>query len=390
MLKNFGDTVMKMDNYLKSGIAIVISLVFWAGCQPSQTKTVPSTPADVTTESEASIEAEKVPSDQLKPVQPVKVSPDSPQLKMENSAVDFGQAGPSSIHKAEYKFSNIGKESLIISNIQSTCGCSQPTLYKDGQKYTIPLSQSVSFNQGESGSVEVTFTAPAVKGVVTKHLYIMSNDPRSPRSELEIKADVVVKVEVAPENVQLRFDKENAGMPELTVRSLDDKEFSIRSITIPNNVMKIAFDPAQKAASFVLKPEVDTKLLDTYSTGAIQIMTDHPQSGTLLVRYTALPFVEVNRPRIILQNVEPGVPVVKDVLLRSNYDKAIEIASSESRNGYMQIESDEQDGLHRKLMVKITPPAQTSSAKRYITDELTITLKTGEQVIIRCSGWYKI
>lgn len=363
---------MQTDRYLTGTIAVVLLAALLAGCQPSQTKTADSTTAAV------QAPVEEKPSITVKPVPTVEVPADAAQIKIEKTSVDFGQVGPGTHHKAEYHFTNTGKEMLKIDHVQSTCGC------------TVPQLDKKDYAQGESGVVKVNFQAPAVKGQVVKHLYIISNDPRNPRAELEIKADVVVKVEVSPEAVDLRFDQPNAGMPDLTVRSLDDQEFSIKSISVANSVMKIPFDPSQKAASFVLKPQIDTKLLETYSTGSIQITTDHPQSGTLLVRYTALPVVEVNRPRIILENVRPGEPVVKDVVLRSNYGNPIEIASATSKNGYMEIAGDEPDGSHRKLAIKITPPDQTSSARRYITDELKITLKSGEEVTIRCSGWFKL
>jgi hypothetical protein len=375
MLKNFGDPAMQKDRYLTGTAALILAAAILAGCQPSQTNTTDSASEKMPAVVQAPAEKPPV---TVKPLPKIEVTADAPRIKIEKASVDFGQVGPGSNHKTEYQFTNIGKETLKIDHVQSTCGC------------TVPQLEKKEYAHGESGTVRVNFQAAAVKGPMTKHLYIVSNDPRSPRAELEVKADVVVKVEVSPETVDLRFDQPNAGMPDLSVRSLDNKEFSIRSITIANNVMNIPFEAAQKAASFVLKPRVDSKLLDTYSTGTIQIATDHPQSGTLLVRYTALPVVEVNRPRIILENVQPGEPVVKDVVLRSNYEKPLEIASATSKNGYMEIAADEPEGSHRKLLIRITPPDQASSARRYLTDELKITLKSGEEVTIRCSGWFKL
>ena len=135
---------------------------------------------------------------------------------------------------------------------------------------------------------------------------------------------------------------------------------------------------------------VDKKILDQFNTGFVQIRTDHPQSGTLTVNYNVKPQYEVSRPRIILQNVTPGDSVTKDVTIRSNYDKKVEIESAKSKNGYMEIESQEEDGLHLKLQVKITPPQRDESSRRYITDELDITLKDGTGLTIRCSGWFKL
>lgn len=383
---------MKYHNFPNAFYVLLIVLTIWTfgGCQPSATKsaelkTEPAAKSAEPTPQPPAAEAAARPS--VSSAAPAK---NVPSIKIENPSVDFGQVGPSSVHKAVYTFTNSGNAPLSVSNVQSTCGCSLPTLIKNDQRFAIPLSEPVVFEPGQSGKVEVTFTAPSTKGSTTKHLYIISNDPAVPRAELLITADVTVKIAVSPESADLRFDKPNAGMPSLIVKSLDAQPFSIRSISIPNDVMKIDFDPSAKKNEFVLEPVVALDKLQQYTTGIIQITTDHPQSGTLVVRYTAQPKYEVSRPRIILQNVEPQVPVVKDVIIRSNYGEKVEIASVQSRQGYMTIESQEPDGDNIKLMVKITPPAQGANAQRYITDEMILTLKSGEELSIRCSGWFRV
>ena len=347
---------MKMYRTISFFVMVSSVTFLFIGCQPSQVSAPP-------------VVTEKVP--EVDSVAP------APVVEVEASGHDFGQMGPGAKGKCEFKFANTGSETLIIERVQSTCGC------------TVPQLKKKEYAPGESGVINVSFKAPTVKGKVNKHLYIVSNDPQNPRTKLSINAEVVVKVSISPENVDLRLDQDNAGMPNLVIKSFDDQEFSIQSITIPRGVMKIAFDPAKKAKEFTLEPQVNVEMLDQSTTGVLQVKTDHPQAGTLMVRYNATPRYEVSRPRIILQNVEPGTPVVKDVLIRSNYGTSVEIVSVESKNGYMQIESQEKDNEHLKLQINITPPDQTTS-KRYITDELNIVLKDGTNLTIRCSGWFKI
>lgn len=314
----------------------------------------------------------------------------TPKIVLTKASHDFGDVGPQSVHKAEYDFENKGNTTLLVNNVQTTCGCSQPTLFKDGKSYKVPLREPVPFEPGQSGKVEVTFTAGAVKSAVNKHLYIHTNDPTAPRAELELKANVVTKVSVSPESVDLRLDQENAGVPDLVVKSEDGKEFSITSITVANKVIEVPFDSKEKATLFALKPKVDIQRLEQFSTGVIQISTDHPQGGSLMLRYSSKPTFEVANPRYILQNIEPGVPILRENLIRSNYEEVAEIESAVSRNGYMEIDSQEQDGKHIKLMVKITPPGQDASQRRYISDELNIILKGGHKLVIRCSGWFRL
>lgn len=345
---------MKMYRSISFVIIVLLVSLAFTGCGSPQ-KTEPSLPV------------QKVPV----------VAPDTPAISIDKPVYDFGEVGPGSSGKANFHFTNTGQKTLQIQRVQSTCGCTVPELKKK------------EYAPGESGNVVVSFRAPNVKGKITKHLYIISNDPKTPRAELTIKADVVVKVSIMPENAELRFDQPNAGMPNVVIKSLDDREFSIKSVTSPNNVIKVDFTPSKKAKEFTLEPQVNTQLLNQFNTGIIQVRTDHPQAGTLAVRYNATPRYEITRPRIILQNVEPGKSITKDVLIRSNYGTNVEIASVKSRNGYMEICLQEKDRAHLKMKIEITPPVQTSS-RRYITDQLDIVLKDETKLTIRCSGWYKL
>ena len=76
---------------------------------------------------------------------------------------------------------------MIIKNVRATCGC------------TVPALQKQEYAPGESGSVEVRFTAPEVEGDTVKHLYIQSNDKQNPEFELILKAKVVARIKFEPQ-----------------------------------------------------------------------------------------------------------------------------------------------------------------------------------------------
>lgn len=370
-----------MKMYKTTAIAVFAACVIFAvtGCQPSQSQTPESSAqmpqTSVTTPDKPSAEVE---------------SQNPSKIVLTKASHDFGEVGPGSRQKADYAFVNDGTGSLTITGIKSTCGCSQPTLIKGDKRFTIPLKTPVVFEPGQTGKVEVTFKASTAKSKVNKKLYILSDDKDNPRAQLEVKATIVVKVEVEPEKIELQLDKENAGIPDLVVKSTDGQPFSITKVTVGNKVITVPFDQNEKATEFTLKPEVDIEKLKKFGTGVIQISTNHPQAGRLMVRYNAKAMFELSNPRYILQNVEPGQVITRDNLIRSNYGKPAVIETIESRNGYMKLENQEQDGNHIKLKINITPPEQDSSARRYITDELQITLTSGDILKVRCSGWFRV
>jgi hypothetical protein len=372
---------------MKAGFQIVLGMVVGSafilatGCQKkSNVSTVAATPQANKVSLSAQVQPAQAQPPQPQPVkQSVKPADEKPSsVKMEKLEHNFGSIGPNSDNKCQFKFSNVGKGILKIDHIQSTCGCTVPELIKK------------EYAPGEAGAIDVAFRAPGYPGVVTKHLYVVSNDPVAPRVELAIKATVEVKVVVDPNNIELSINKENCGMVPIKVKSIDNVPFAIISFTATGQSMSCQFDPKEKKTEHILTPKVDISKIQEMNTGIIQIGVDHPQLKEVTVGYNALPMFELRPSRIILQNAEPGVVTKREVWIVSNYGRAFEIESIKSRNDYMKVVSQKKDGNNIGLEVEITSPKQQGPMRRYITDELSIKIKDGPMLTVRCSGWFKL
>ena len=361
---------MKKSLQLAFGIVAVYGMVFMVGCQREQILPADSTSA-----------AEKVsPPAPQSAAQPAAkpVDKNAPSIKLEKSEHDFGVVGPDTSNKCQFKFSNVGKSVLKIESIQSTCGCTVPELTKR------------DYAPGESGVIDVTFRTPNSRGIITKHLHVISNDPVVSRAELTVKATVEIKVVVDPNRVELAINKENGGLASLKVKSLDNVPFAITSFTSTGQSITCQFDPADKKTEHVLKPTVNTSKLQEINTGIIQIGVSHPQTKEVVVGFNSLAMFELRPSRIILQNTAPGVMTKREVWIVNNYEQPFEIESITSRNGYMKVVSQKKDGFNIGLAIEITPPIQQEPIRRYITDELNIKIKNGPMLTVRCSGWFKL
>jgi hypothetical protein len=369
---------MKKSLHLALGIAAVYGIVFMAGCQqelilpaksaPTAEKVSPApVPAPAPSPSQSAEQPPAKPADK-----------NAPSLKLEKSEHDFGVVGPDTSNKCQFKFSNAGKSVLKIESVQSTCGCTVPELIKK------------EYAPGESGAIDVTFHSANAGGIITKHLYVTSNDPVVPRAELAIKATVEIKVVVDPNRVELAINKENGGMASLKVKSLDNVPFAITSFSSTGESITCKFDPAAKKTEHILKPTVNISKIQEVNAGIIQIGVDHPQTKEVVVGFSALAMFELRPARIILQNTEPGLVTKREVWIVNNYEKSFEIESITSRNGYMKVVSQKKDGLNIGLDIEITPPKQQEPLRRYITDELNIKIKGGPTLTVRCSGWFKL
>lgn len=99
------------------------------------------------------------------------------EFKFEKETHDFGKIPQGKPVSVEFKFTNTGSEPLIISNIESVCGCTVP-------KYT-----STPILKGQSGSITVTYNAAAL-APFSKGLTIRSN-AKTPVKVIYIKGEVV-------------------------------------------------------------------------------------------------------------------------------------------------------------------------------------------------------
>ena len=99
------------------------------------------------------------------------------EFKFEKETNDFGKIPQGKPVSFDFKFTNIGDQPLIISSVESTCGCTVP-------KYT-----STPIKKGEVGVISVTYNAANV-GSFTKPLTIKSN-AKTPVKYLYIKGEVV-------------------------------------------------------------------------------------------------------------------------------------------------------------------------------------------------------
>lgn len=99
------------------------------------------------------------------------------EFKFEKETHDFGKITQGTPVSYEFIFENSGTEPIIISKVESTCGC------------TVPEFTKTPVKPGEKGSIKVTFDA-AQATPFSKMVSIRSN-AKTPVKALYIKGTVV-------------------------------------------------------------------------------------------------------------------------------------------------------------------------------------------------------
>lgn len=113
-----------------------------------------------------------------------------PKIQFEKTQHDFGTVTEGESVEYIFRFTNIGNDTLVITNIRTSCGCTAALLSKH------------SIAPGESGEIKAAFDSQGRPGLNRKTIAVISNDPNRQQVVLSFTVNVEEK-------------KDNAGMDRL-------------------------------------------------------------------------------------------------------------------------------------------------------------------------------
>jgi hypothetical protein len=100
-----------------------------------------------------------------------------PKIQFAETSYDFGTAAQNTAVKHLFKFKNVGTDTLRITQVKTSCGCTAAESSK-----IIPPKKD--------GQIEVTYNTGANLGKVSKTVYVFSNDIESPQRSIMIQGVV--------------------------------------------------------------------------------------------------------------------------------------------------------------------------------------------------------
>lgn len=116
---------------------------------------------------------------------------DAPRIELDRAEHDFGIITDDKKLRTDVVFRNMGKGTLVITNIETTCGCTTPELAKR------------EYAPGESGEIVIYYDPHNRSGLQNRTVTILSNDPDRPRMPITIKANVKKMVDISPAIVRM-------------------------------------------------------------------------------------------------------------------------------------------------------------------------------------------
>lgn len=114
----------------------------------------------------------------------------APKLVAESPIVDIGRLQKGERGSAEFTLANQGDATLKIKSVSPSCGCTVASFDSE-------------IEPGATGKVRATLDTASLAGGVAKSITVLSNDPKTPRMTLTLRAEIVSFIEVSPGYVRL-------------------------------------------------------------------------------------------------------------------------------------------------------------------------------------------
>jgi len=198
---------------------------------------------------------------------------EAPRIQMQEVTFDFGEVYQLEEVTHEFAFANTGKSTLTIGAITASCGCAVVTPSKK------------DFAPGEQGTIKVVFNAARYRDRVSKHIYVDTNDPVTPRVILTMTGVVKVEVEVTPTGIYTGRLKVGDSIERIvTITPVEVKSFNILGVKSDHPALTAEAQAApDKPGAYQIKVRFGPVAKPERINAKVVIRTDLPHTKELSI-----------------------------------------------------------------------------------------------------------
>jgi hypothetical protein len=200
----------------------------------------------------------------------------APKIELPTKLHDFGTAteGDKLTHVLQVK--NTGTGNLVLDRVTTSCGC------------TSAVIKTKEIAPGGTGEIEVTFDTTARRGPNRKTITILSNDPNSPRTPMEVAVNVESLLAFDPFFVRLtpEYGEEQVRETWLVGKLVDQAKIAI---TEQGDDKEVTVERAEKTEGDKKIQGLRFKLKGKkvgYGSGRIVVSTGLEKPNQIVLRYS--------------------------------------------------------------------------------------------------------
>jgi hypothetical protein len=306
-------------------VAAGLAMSAWTSAAMAQVKSNPTSDKPTGQPSIAPVAPVKPMPAPAAPAAPVDPNQPHPQISFDKTSNDFGVISDDNSVNTEFKFSNSGAATLIISNVQGSCGC------------TVPALEKKEYAPGESGAIKVTYNPHGRRGKQQTNVTVTSNDPLKPTQILELHSEIKPLMMLEP--MVANFQQAQKGKPTTTTVMITSrgKDLAPTQATSSSNSLSVKLLETKEATvegETVKQTPMEISTLPNAEVGQVsgQITvrtTDPARILNMSVMGEIVGDVNVQPQRVQLSALEPGASMNTQVKLTSRNNKAFKVEKVE-------------------------------------------------------------
>jgi hypothetical protein len=288
-----------------------------------------------------------------------------PRIKVDETEYDFGTISQYTSNEHVFKFENTGTETLEITKVHASCGCTGTLLSED------------KIEPGESGELKVTFKSGTFSDNVRKHIYLNTNDPANKKVTLSITANILADVVCTPRHVNFgRVSPEEP--PEFSVKlfSPSDKKFTIKSVKPSLEFIKAEIVSPQEngPGEHIVRVMIDGPPPPGTFQGTVLINTDLDARSNISVTVSGYvrARTEIVPPKLFFGVVRVNEHPTRQVVVRANSWEGLKVEKVKAPEGIAVTAEEVTEGKEWRLSAQMKGPFTskivTGRIKLYLND----------------------
>jgi hypothetical protein len=255
-----------------------------------------------------------------------------PTIQFNKLEADFGVIFDDKPVDAEFTFTNIGGGPLIITNVQTSCGCTTPDWDRQKKQY----------EGGETGTIKVRFDPSHKVGHNTKTVTVETNDRSNPRIVLNIKTNITPLVLLEPTFVNFEpIQKGGTGTKILKVTGRK-AGFAITEVSVsPGDIFAarvLSSKPVEVNGESLTQSEIEITVKPGAAVGrynaslSIKTNEERAKPHTVGLNGEVKGDLTISPPQALLGVIAPGGDFKSEIKVSSRDAKKWTLKSSEVRS----------------------------------------------------------
>ena len=203
-----------------------------------------------------------------------------PRISVDKTKIELGTIYNGETKKARIVIKNIGRDTLKIVSVTTSCGCTTAKRPKD------------FLRAGEQDAVEIEFNSTGFRGRIEKHVSILTNDPREYTTEVTLLGDVIEELQPVGTSSVLWLGAVPIGKEvtqTVTFKNVSGKVMTLTGYKSSSSDISVVFGQRQVLPADTIQVgfKVTPKKSD-YISEQVMLETDSKKQSQVPVRVTLI------------------------------------------------------------------------------------------------------